>query len=457
GSILYFAPQRKSIQCHLWHCQRAYQPYCSSSHSELALLGEEGRNAIVIADGMKDQEINEISGKIVRSTVKGKRCGIPHVFPSDLCSNPWELEGFVFNRELELDETRRSWVFFCENNPEDFGTVWKLVGGSKEISPGIYCQKYILTPDYASPGGRFLLSKVTGWRFSLALYWMTFLAAEPKVESEEDGKVTVVPSEGETSKRKLIDCDPSSQLPNKATKIGRVDGAMESPNTNVSHSVHVLAHKSDMNVFCLYSHNVAAKGKFIAFVSTDAETENPQTELKAGIDLLCPVDEIFFDMYDRYEPANEPASDNCFISTSYDATTQFETTVADVLNMYTLITGEDYNEKDSKTHSGMVDNTIAIMSHPIPNTNDPRSVHVIISQKQLAHKSDILKMKAILMLVVNPSLDHNFIAKTDNYFPMFRKYNDVCLLLFILPQRGPPRESSSHLFLNDAETDNPQP
>ena len=96
------------------------------------------------------------------------------------------------------------------------------------------------------------------------------------------------------------------------------------------------------------------------------------------------------------------------------------------------------------------------------------------------------KMKAILMLVVNPSLDHNFIAKTDNYFAMFRKYNDVCfaicsllfffkifcwfwrcetccthlqvcLLLFILPQRGPPRESSSHLFLNDAETDNPQP
>lgn len=106
-------------------------------------------------------------------------------------------------------------------------------------------------------------------------------------------------------------------------------------------------------------------------MSTDAETDNPQTELKAGIDLLGPVDEIFFDMYDRYEPVNEPALDNCFISTvsethfyflslptfkcwisskfltplpwslqSYDATTHFETTVADVLNMYTLITGK---------------------------------------------------------------------------------------------------------------------
>ncbi|XP_013601715.1 PREDICTED: guanosine nucleotide diphosphate dissociation inhibitor 2-like [Brassica oleracea var. oleracea] len=91
-------------------------------------------------------------------------------------------------------------------------------------------------------------------------------------------------------------------------------------------------------VFCLYSHNVAAKGKFIAFVSTDAETENPQTELKAGIDLLCPVDEIFFYLYDRYKSLNVPSWGNCFISTSYDATAHFETTVAHLLNMYTLIT-----------------------------------------------------------------------------------------------------------------------
>lgn len=121
---------------------------------------------------------------------------------------------------------------------------------------------------------------------------------------------------------------------------------------------------------CSYSHNVAPKGKFIAFVSTEAETDNPETELKPGIDLLGPVDEIFFDIYDRYEPVNEPSLDNSFISTvgfyecflrlkylssfyhyrftltfvfilqSYDATTHFESTVLDVLNMYTLITGK---------------------------------------------------------------------------------------------------------------------
>lgn len=65
---------------------------------------------------------------------------------------------------------------------------------------------------------------------------------------------------------------------------------------------------------CSYSHNVAPKGKFVAFVSTEAETDDPKTELKQGIDLLGPVDEIFFDTYDRYSPTNEPSVDNCFIS-----------------------------------------------------------------------------------------------------------------------------------------------
>lgn len=66
---------------------------------------------------------------------------------------------------------------------------------------------------------------------------------------------------------------------------------------------------------CSYYHKVAPKGKFIAFVSTEAETNDPQSELKPGIDLLGPVDEILFEIYDRYEPVNKPALDNCFIST----------------------------------------------------------------------------------------------------------------------------------------------
>ncbi|KAM0842470.1 hypothetical protein ACQ4PT_058359 [Festuca glaucescens] len=186
-----------------------------------------------------------------------------------------------------------------------------------------------------------------------AVYGGTYMLSKPecKVEFDMEGKACGVTSEGETAKCKKVVCDPS-YLSNKVRKIGKVARAIAImshpiPNTNESHSVQIilpqkeLGRKSDMYVFgCSYTHNVAPKGKFIAFVSAEAESENIQSELKPGIDLLGPVDELFFDMYDRYEPVNEPSLDNCFISTSYDATTHFETTVTDVLNMYTMITGK---------------------------------------------------------------------------------------------------------------------
>ncbi|KAM2740368.1 hypothetical protein EV2_034367 [Malus domestica] len=109
----------------------------------------------------------------------------------------------------------------------------------------------------------------------------------------------------------------------KVGKVARVIAIMSHPipNTNESHSVKViLPQKQSDEIY--------------------AETDHLETELKPGIDLLGPVDEIFFKNYDIYEPVNEPTLDNCFISTSYDATTHFESTVLDVLNMYTLITGK---------------------------------------------------------------------------------------------------------------------
>lgn len=119
---------------------------------------------------------------------------------------------------------------------------------------------------------------------------------------------------------------------------------------------------------------MAPKGKYIAFVSAEAETDNPEEELKPGIELLGPIDEIFYHSYDTYVPTNNQEEDNCFISgvreyqknkshnlltclvyfsdvflfcfffsfsgQTYDATTHFESTVVDVLEMYTKITGK---------------------------------------------------------------------------------------------------------------------
>ena len=46
--------------------------------------------------------------------------------------------------------------------------------------------------------------------------------------------------------------------------------------------------KSDVYVFCCsYSHNVAPRDKWIAFVSTTVETSNPDAELASGTPAFC--------------------------------------------------------------------------------------------------------------------------------------------------------------------------
>ncbi|KAJ7541500.1 hypothetical protein O6H91_10G063000 [Diphasiastrum complanatum] len=160
-----------------------------------------------------------------------------------------------------------------------------------------------------------------------AVYGGTYMLSKPDciLEFDEEGKVRGVTSEGETARAKKVVCDPS-YVRNKVKKVGKVVRAIcimshPIPNTNDSQSVQIilpqkqLGRKSDMYVFCCsYSHNVAPKGKYIAFVSTEAETDMPEAELEPGLSLLGPVEETFFDVYDRYEPVNDPSLDNVFIS-----------------------------------------------------------------------------------------------------------------------------------------------
>ncbi|KAH7981708.1 hypothetical protein HPB52_000733 [Rhipicephalus sanguineus] len=53
-----------------------------------------------------------------------------------------------------------------------------------------------------------------------------------------------------------------------------------------------------------HTHQVAAKGWFIAMVSTTVETENPEAEIKPGLDLLGPVAQKFVSVSDVYRPTD---------------------------------------------------------------------------------------------------------------------------------------------------------
>lgn len=88
------------------------------------------------------------------------------------------------------------------------------------------------------------------------------------------------------------------------------------------------------------AHAVCAKGLYIAIVSTTVETADPEKEIQPAIDLLGGCIEVFIQISDIHEPTNDPLADNLWITSSYDATSHFETASADVLSIYERLTGE---------------------------------------------------------------------------------------------------------------------
>jgi Rab GDP dissociation inhibitor len=82
-------------------------------------------------------------------------------------------------------------------------------------------------------------------------------------------------------------------------------------------------------------------------VSTTVETSDPAKELLPGLNLLNPIDEKFIEVKDTFEPMSDGRQEKVFISKSYDATSHFETTIQDVLDMWERITGAplDLNKK----------------------------------------------------------------------------------------------------------------
>jgi Rab GDP dissociation inhibitor len=219
---------------------------------------------------------------------------------------------------------------------------------------------------------------------------------------DEAGVATGVRSEGQVAKAKFVVGDPS-YFPSKAIPTHRIVRAIAFlshpiPDTNNAHSVQIIlpqkqiGRRSDMYVFCSsYAHNVCANGKWIAFVSTNVETANPEAELAPGLALLGTIDDKFIEVgrsrsrrlmtgsldalcvpaspplaaarpphplppaqvTDVYEPTSNGATDKCFISKGYDATTHFETTVLDCLDMYQRITGKplDLSSKEANVEA----------------------------------------------------------------------------------------------------------
>jgi len=89
-------------------------------------------------------------------------------------------------------------------------------------------------------------------------------------------------------------------------------------------------------------HQVCKKGFWVAVISTDVETNNPEAELKHAFDVIGKPCEMFVTVSDLLEPVNDgKPEDNIYVTKTLDATSHFESAADDVLRIYKLITGKD--------------------------------------------------------------------------------------------------------------------
>ncbi|XP_041460297.1 rab GDP dissociation inhibitor beta-like [Lytechinus variegatus] len=188
-----------------------------------------------------------------------------------------------------------------------------------------------------------------------AIYGGTYMLDKPIEEIViEEGKVVGVKSQGETAKCKMVIGDPS-YFPDRVEKRGQVVRAICLLNHSISEIQAVssgqiiipqnqVGRKSDIYVLVLSkTHNVATENWYIALVATTVETSNPEAELEPGLKLLGPIAEKFVSVDDQTVPKETGEESQIFVTNSYDATTHFETTCDDILNVYRRITGEDFD------------------------------------------------------------------------------------------------------------------
>jgi Rab GDP dissociation inhibitor len=193
-----------------------------------------------------------------------------------------------------------------------------------------------------------------------AIHRGTYMLNKPVdgFEYGPDGKVCGVRSGTEVAKAKMVICDPSYADPSKSRTTNQIIRAIcilgaPIPETKTADgapatSVQIilpqkqLKRKNDVYVMMVsFAHCIAAKDKYVAIVSTVAETANPQKEIEPALKLLGPILHKFVTLSDFKVPVDNGLKDNVFVTTSYDPTSHFEDASTEVLSMWKTITGAD--------------------------------------------------------------------------------------------------------------------
>ena len=90
-----------------------------------------------------------------------------------------------------------------------------------------------------------------------------------------------------------------------------------------------------------YSHLICANGFYVAIVSGTVETEQPEQEIQPALDLLGDILDMFVSVSTVYEPVDASVEEmGLWVTSSYDATSHFESASEEILQMYQRIVGE---------------------------------------------------------------------------------------------------------------------
>lgn len=182
---------------------------------------------------------------------------------------------------------------------------------------------------------------------------------------DDSGAATGIRAGNEMAKAKMVIGDPSYFPREKVRPTGQVVRCIcflnhPIPNTNNQDSAQIIipgpqvGRKNDIFVCSVSSsHNVSARGVYIAIVSTKMEKGSPEEEVAPGLNLLGHIMQRFTTVATTYEPIGTGEDDKCFISSSFDGTSHFELDCDDLLSLYKRITGE---ELDMNINADSVDN-----------------------------------------------------------------------------------------------------
>jgi len=174
-----------------------------------------------------------------------------------------------------------------------------------------------------------------------------------EIVMDENGHACGVKSGDEMAKAKMVIGDPSYFPREKVRPTGQVARCicfLNHPieNTKDNKSVQIVipgaqvGRKNDVFVCSMSSeHAVAAKGVYIAIVSTKMEIGKPEEEVAPGLNLLGEIMQRFTTVATTYEPVGDGNNDKCYISSSFDGSSHFENDCDDLLSLYKRVTGEE--------------------------------------------------------------------------------------------------------------------